>query len=109
MKEIKLGEQAITRNGHALVVKLPEKWLVQHGLELGQPLYSVLTIDNVIRVHLEHRDWSKKAKIRRVSARSTAYLNINAAHARELGLTDGSRVSMSADTDHGVLMIRKIT
>jgi riboflavin biosynthesis pyrimidine reductase len=107
MKPIKLGKQTVSRNGPALVVRLPEKWLVTNGLELGQPLYSVLTIDNVLRVHLEHREWSKKAKIRRVSARGAAYLNINTEHARELGITDGSVVEMSADPEHGVLMISK--
>lgn len=108
MKPIKLGKQKVKQNGGALVVKLPTKWLAAHGLQIGQPLYSVVTMDDVIRVHLEPVEWSKKAKIRRVSSRGTAYLNISAPHAREIGLKEGSTVAMSADDDHGILMIKKV-
>lgn len=108
MKPIKLGKQQVRQNGGAMVVKLPMKWLIAHSLQIGQPLYSVVTIDDVIRVHLEPVEWSKRAKIRKVSARGAAYLNISAPHARELGIREGSTVAISADEDHGVLMIKKV-
>lgn len=102
---VNLGIEEVRQSGNALAVRLPERWLVAHGLKVGDPLYSVLTVDGVIRVHLEETDWSKKAKIRKVAARGSAYVTLSAPHARELGIDPGDSVQMEADITHGVLSI----
>lgn len=106
-KKVYLGTQKVTKNGNALAVKLPNRWLTEHGLQIGDPLYSVLTIDEEIRVHLVQVNWSRKAKIRRAATRGSAYITLSTVHVRELGIEVGTKVSLVADTEHGILIVRR--
>ena len=106
-KVIQLGTQEVKQNGNALAVKLPNRWLTEHNLSIGDPLFSILTIDGEIKVHLEEVDWSRKAKIRRAASRGAAYLTLSAGHAREIGLQVGTKVKLQADVQHGILSIRR--
>jgi hypothetical protein len=105
---VDLGTQDVKVAGNALAVKLPQKWLVTHELKLGDPLYSVRTMAGEIKLHLKPTDWAKKVKIRKPTSTIAAYVTINAQSARELGIEQGSIVSLRASMDDGILTIRKV-
>ena len=106
-KLIQLGTQQVRKNGNALAINLPNRWLTEHRLTVGDPLFSILTIDGEIRVHLKEVEWSKKAKVRQAASRGSAYLTLSAGHAKELGIEDGTPVKLIADAQTGVLSVRR--
>ena len=104
-RKVDLGTAKVVRIGGAVGIKLPYRWLTTHGLKIGDPVYSVLTVDQEMRVHLEPVDWARKAKIRRAAQRGSVYMTMSAPYVREMGIEAGSRVRLIADVEHGVLSI----
>lgn len=102
----KFGTQKLRESGNALVVKLPLQWLATNGVKVSDPLFSVLTLDGIIRVHLEEVEWSKSALVRTIPG--APVLTLAAAFVTSLGLKKGSLVELSVDTAHDVLMIRGV-
>lgn len=104
---VKLGTTEVKASGNAAVVKLPIEWLASHELQVGDPLFTVLTIDKVIRVHLTPVEWSKRAKVRRAAQRGAAYVTLSAPHVRKLGWVTGTKLRLRADEEHKILLIDK--
>ena len=100
------GTQKLGQNGNALVVRLPIEWLATHKVKLSDPLFSVLTLDDIIRVHLEKVDWSKSTGVREIN--NSPHLTIPQAFVDRLGLTKESVVSMETDVQHQILLIRRV-
>ena len=106
-RKVDLGVQKVVRVGKAVGIKLPRKWLVQHGLSMGDDLFSVVTIDQEIRIHLTPVEWSRKAKVRRAAQRGAAYITLSAPYVRDLGIEAGTRVRLTANVEHGILSVRR--
>lgn len=103
----KFGKQKLRESGNALVVKLPLSWLASHKVKVSDPLFSVLTLDEIIRVHLEPVKWSKSAIVRLID--TAPVLTLSAKFVDELGWTKDTVIELSADTVHNILMIRRVS
>ena len=101
------GTQKLRESGNALVVKLPTQWLATHGAQVSDPLFSVLTLDEIIRVYLDPVEWGAMAKVRLIN--TSPFLTIAAKYVARLGLTKDSVVELTADKPHRVLMIRRVS
>ena len=104
-----LGIYQVKENGATLVVELPDEWLASKNVKLGDPLYSRLILagenDYEIRVHLEPVDYAKKAKVRPI--KGVTCLNVKPKFAEKLGLEKGTAVTIKADLQHDILIIRR--
>ena len=103
----KFGKQKLRQNGNALVVRLPIEWLATHQVRVSDPLFSVLTLDEVIRVHLHKTDWSKATMVRTIN--NAPQLTIPQSFVDRLGLTKETFVSVTADVPHDLLEIERVT
>ena len=68
MEQMKdLGTVTVARNGNSLVIRLPREWLSHFKLEIGAPLFSVLDLEDVIRVHLKDEQWAIRSRVRMIN------------------------------------------
>lgn len=102
---VRLGVEPIVERDISLLVKLPREWLSDYGLEISQPVYSVLTTDGVIRVHLEPQTWTTRSRIRKIGG--AGYLTLVREYVKKLDLKKGERLAIDVDLDGGILMLKR--
>jgi antitoxin component of MazEF toxin-antitoxin module len=102
---VQIGEQKVYKNGGSLVTRAPEEWLAEYELEIGSPVFTVLTLDGFIRVHLTKVAWAKRSQVRRINR--TGYLTLNPNYCRKLGIKANDNVRLEVDMDIAVLKIRR--
>ena len=107
MKAIRqIGTQSVIRSGDSLIIRPPTEWLAEHGLKVGDPVYSVVTLDETIRYHLTDQPWARRSKVRQIKA--AGWLLLAAPHAKSLGVSKGDTVALSIDIGGEVLMVRRV-
>lgn len=106
MEQIKdLGTVTVAQNGNSLVIRLPREWLSHFKLEISTPVFSVLDIYDVLRVHLTEQRWSIRSRIRMING--NGHIVIAKEHAEKLRLQKDDVLSLSVDLDLGVLLIQR--
>ena len=106
MEQMKdLGTVTVARNGSSLVIRVPREWLSHFNLIIGSPVFSVLDLDDVLRVHLKEQKWSLRSRIRMING--NGHIVIGREHADKLRLKKDAVLSVSVDLDIGVLLIRR--
>ena len=106
MSKKKIGTEEIQDNGGSLVVKAPREWLSHYGMEVGTPVFVVLTLDGVLRYHLQKQPWSRKGRVRLING--NGWLTVGKDAAKKLGIKKGTVVKVSVDPDNGVLFVERV-
>ena len=102
---VRLGIEDVKQLGASLIVRLPGRWLAEHELEVGSPVFSVLTLDDCIRVHLTPQTWTTRSRVRKINGRG--HMTLMREYVDNLGLKKGDKLSIDVDLDGGILLLRR--